>query len=291
MALIKRICENPNCKKEFYPNKSNANKGFGKYCCKSCYEQTRKTNQYVLYENYAELIVNSKKYGTKIVLIDLEDVERCKLKSWSISYDSKMKDFYFYAFVKQENGKRYSVSLHRYIMGEPKGLVIDHINTKNRLDNRKSNLRAVPQGVNCRNQNELKSKNGCHGVSFDNTHKKWKAVISVNKKRINLGTFNGYEDAVKVRKDAELKYWGKDKEKRIDKKELEFNPYLPIKNKTGYVGIQKRGKKYLASLNVKRRKIYIGTFTTLRKAIKARNKYIDDNKLSNRKNLYKGKMI
>ena len=99
MALIKRICENPNCKKEFYPNKSNASKGFGKYCCKSCYEQTRKTNQYVLHDDYAELIIKSKKYGDKTLLLDLDDVEKCKLKSWALSYDPKMNDFYFYAFV------------------------------------------------------------------------------------------------------------------------------------------------------------------------------------------------
>ena len=296
MALIKRICENPKCKKEFYAHECDIKRGHGRFCCKFCFEQTRKTNEYILHENYAELIINSKKYGKKILLIDLEDVERCKLKSWSISYDSKMKDFYFYAFVKQENGKRYSTSLHRYIMGEPKGLVIDHINTKDRLDNRKSNLRAVIQGVNCRNLNELKSKNGFQGVSFDKKRKKWKAYIGVNKRRINLGSFERYDDAVKTRKDAELRYWGKNKEKQVGKKELEFNSYLPIKNKFGYIGVYKRSYKkkqdmYIAVITVNWKSICLGEFFTIKEAVEARNKFIDDNNLSNRKNLYRGEVL
>ena len=39
MALVKRICENPDCKKEFYAHECNIKKGHGRFCCKSCYEQ------------------------------------------------------------------------------------------------------------------------------------------------------------------------------------------------------------------------------------------------------------
>lgn len=290
MAKIKCVCSNPECHKEFYVWESTIKKGGGKYCCKACHNAMRKTNRYILHESYAELIIESKKYGNQHVLIDIEDVERCKLKSWSISYDKKMNDFYFYAFIRCEHKKRYSVSLHRYIMGEPKGLVVDHINTKDRLDNRKSNLRVVTQKVNCRNLNELKSRNGTQGVSFDKMHQKWKAYIGVNKKKIGLGTFENFQDAVKVRKDAELRYWGRNKEKDTLDSETVQNPYLPIRNITGFVGIKKRGDNFTACLNVNYRRINLGTFATVEEAVKARDKYIDDNNLRNRKNLYGDKI-
>ena len=61
--------------------------------------------------------------------------------------------------------------------------------------------------------------------------------------------------------------------------------FLPIKNKTGYIGIQEKNNKYEASLTVKGKRIYVGTFIELKDAVIARNKYIENNNLKNRKNL------
>lgn len=47
------------------------------------------------------------------------------------------------------------------------------------------------------------------GVSFSKDRQKWEAYISVNKKKINLGRFDSFEDAVRVREQAELKYFGR----------------------------------------------------------------------------------
>ena len=44
------------------------------------------------------------------------------------------------------------------------------------------------------------------GVYYSNN--KWVASIQVNKKRIYLGSFDKFEDAVRVRKEAENKYFG-----------------------------------------------------------------------------------
>ena len=38
--------------------------------------------------------------------------------------------------------------------------------------------------------------------------KKWMASIAVDRKSIYLGLFENFEDAVKAREDAELKYYG-----------------------------------------------------------------------------------
>lgn len=42
----------------------------------------KKTNEYILYDDYAEIVLISPKYGTFKTQIDLEDVERCKQYYW-----------------------------------------------------------------------------------------------------------------------------------------------------------------------------------------------------------------
>jgi hypothetical protein len=85
---------------------------------------------------------------------------------------------------------------------------VDHIRHK-RYDNRKSELRIIDNSKNQMNS-VIKKNNtsGCKGVSWDKRAGKWYAYINVNKKRINLGKYINFEDAVKVRKGAEEKYFG-----------------------------------------------------------------------------------
>lgn len=49
-----------------------------------------------------------------------------------------------------------------------------------------------------------------HGRIIETIHdrNKWRAYITVNKKQISLGLFNKKEDAIKARKEGELKYFG-----------------------------------------------------------------------------------
>ena len=53
--------------------------------------------------------------------------------------------------------------------------------------------------------NENKSS-GIKGVSFHKPSNKWVSYININKKRINLGSFNELEDAVMSRYEAEVKH-------------------------------------------------------------------------------------
>lgn len=210
MNLIKCICKNPNCKKEFFAYKSVIKRGHGKYCSKKCYFECRNTNEYKIEGDVTKLVIHSLKYGDKIILIDTEDLERVKKLSWCVYFDKKMNDFYFIAYLSYKGKIRVGISLHRYILNAPQNTIVDHINTKDRLDNRKSNLRVVNQIVNMRNQNELKFKNKVIGVYYEKKGKKWIANITINKHRKTLGRFLNFEDAVKCRKEAELKYWGED---------------------------------------------------------------------------------
>lgn len=103
------------------------------------------------------------------------------------------------------NGK--TVKMHRLIMSND--CFIDHIN-HNTVDNRRCNLRCVTNQQNA--MNEKLSKNNTSGVTGVVWHKrdsKWYARIKVNYKYLHLGQFEVFEDAVKARKEAEEKYFGK----------------------------------------------------------------------------------
>ena len=84
--------------------------------------------------------------------------------------------------------------------------VVDHINA-NKTDNRLENLRSVDKCGNARNA-RMPSHNtsGAIGVSFDKKSAKWEAHVTVMKKKISLGYFAVFEDAVAARKAANTKY-------------------------------------------------------------------------------------
>ena len=96
-----------------------------------------------------------------------------------------------------------------YMTGEHPNGEIDHIDG-DRLNNRWDNLRHVDAFENARNQGERKDNtSGCRGVSYVKSgrgSKRWLARISHKGTRYILGRFNTFEEAVKVRKKAEIDY-------------------------------------------------------------------------------------
>jgi len=83
---------------------------------------------------------------------------------------------------------------------------IDHINHI-RNDNRIINLRDVPAKSNYLNRTrQSNNTSGCNGVSWFKPTKRWTAKIGVRGKSIRLGYFTKKEDAIKSRKEAEIKY-------------------------------------------------------------------------------------
>jgi hypothetical protein len=73
----------------------------------------------------------------------------------------------------------------------------------------KENCRWTTQSEQCYNQRKrTDNKSGKTGVGYHKRNKKWTAFIRVNDKQIYLGSFEIFEDAVKAREEAELKYYG-----------------------------------------------------------------------------------
>ncbi|MCG7985042.1 MAG: HNH endonuclease [Candidatus Thiodiazotropha lotti] len=87
----------------------------------------------------------------------------------------------------------------------PKGNV-DHVNGDG-SDNSKHNLRDVCHSENQKNKRlSKKNKTGILGVYKSHNQLKFIAQIQTSGKKIHLGTFNNYLDAVCARKSAETKY-------------------------------------------------------------------------------------
>jgi len=105
---------------------------------------------------------------------------------------------------------RKTVSMHREILGARLDEEVDHKN-RNRLDNRRENLRVLGHSANLHNRGAYGSS-GVAGVSWDKRKKKWRAEIGRNGKRAWLGYHDTKADAEREYRAASAKvYTGKDK--------------------------------------------------------------------------------
>lgn len=156
---------------------------------------------------------NFKKYNT----YDLSN-------EYGIGYTSKGEEFYFdledynkiknYCWYKNIDGylishldKNNLLWMHRLVMNCPDDMEVDH-EFHDKWDNRKEFLRIVTVSQNGMNQKIPKNNtSGTKGVSWYERDQKWQAYIQINKKKTGLGRFNNIEDAIKARKEAELKYY------------------------------------------------------------------------------------
>jgi hypothetical protein len=131
-------------------------------------------------------------------------------------YD-KIKDYCWYEYIDKRNqysipransidefGNRITIKMHHIITGK----YYDHIN-RNTFNNRKYNLRKASFSENSRNKSIQKNNSsGFVGVSFDNKSNKWRAYIIIDDIRKHLGFYENKEDAIKIRLEAEEKYFG-----------------------------------------------------------------------------------
>lgn len=155
-------------------------------------------NEYVIEGNTAKIFIKD-----TYALIDLKDLDMIMEHRWHIARRG-------YAMNGLWRGRRQF--MHHYIIPKTEGMHVDHKN-RNKLDNRRENLHLVSSLENVLNRGLNKNNtSGFKGVRWNNRKgrtPKWEAKISVNYKTITLGMFDSLEDAIKARRDAELKYWGK----------------------------------------------------------------------------------
>lgn len=135
---------------------------------------------------------------------DLDDYELIQNYYWRI----KQNGYVSTALWDKINKKIVEIQLHRMIMQPEKNKEVDHINQR-RYDNRKDNLRIVTTSQNQMNVAVRKNNtSGISGVNWDIATNKWRARICVDGKRISLGCFDDFNDAIQARQCAEKKYFG-----------------------------------------------------------------------------------
>lgn len=101
------------------------------------------------------------------------------------------------------------IRLHEFLGGKaPKALYWDHIN-RNKLDNRRSNLRLVTPTGNVRNQGPSRaSTTGVRGVhQAPGVSPRWEVRIKVRGIENYIGCFSTLESAVAARRLAEERLW------------------------------------------------------------------------------------
>lgn len=148
-------------------------------------------------------------------------------KEYGIGFTSKGEEFYFdledYDLIKDYcwylDNKGYVVArnvlnstehIHLHKLLFPNSQEVDH-RRHNPNDNRKENLRPVSHNQNMFNKCKYKNNtSGVTGVTWHKRSNKWRVSITVNNKSIHLGYFDkqDFEKAVKVRREAEKKYFG-----------------------------------------------------------------------------------
>ena len=133
----------------------------------------------------------------KFAMVDNEDFEYVNQWKWKYHKDG-------YA-VRTFTGNK-NIYMHRVINKTPKGLFTDRIN-RNKLDNRRSNLRDTTNSKNLMNTGIWKhNTSGIKGVEWNKQKRKWNAKIQVNKKKIHLGFFDNIIMAFLARKFGERLY-------------------------------------------------------------------------------------
>jgi len=133
---------------------------------------------------------------------DLEDYNKIKDYCWNTDKNNYVKT----GFKKDK--KQVTIFIHNLIITK-KNIKndIDHINGLPH-DNRKSNLRECTHSQNMKNMKlPLNNTSGDKGVYYRKDRNTWMAKIFVDDKKINLGSFKNKEDAIKIRKQAEEKYF------------------------------------------------------------------------------------
>lgn len=85
--------------------------------------------------------------------------------------------------------------------------LLDHVD-RDSTNNRIENIRSANKKINSINRNlQSNNKSGYKGISWNKNSNKWEIYITVDNKRKALGLKPTIEEAIKIRKEAEKKYW------------------------------------------------------------------------------------
>ncbi|MES1047206.1 hypothetical protein FOA22_22390 [Heyndrickxia oleronia] len=145
-------------------------------------------------------------FETIISTSDLDKIKEFNI-SWCVHWKESANSFYVVGNLPKNDGKTVTIYLHRCVLNDPKGLIVDHIN-HDTLINTRWNLRAITHAENIQNRRGANRNNstGIRGVSWNKHRNKWLARLMVNGKHICLGYFENINEAERVVIEARKKY-------------------------------------------------------------------------------------
>lgn len=143
--------------------------------------------------------------GGKYAIVDDEDHGWISRYKWQFGGGG-----YPMRGVNLGNRNFITVYMHRLIMRAGPSEQVDHIDG-NTLDNRRSNLRRASHTQNARNS--VKRRSRAHtsrfkGVCWVKSQGRWRAYITVDRRRIHLGRYFDEEQAARAYDRAAVEHFG-----------------------------------------------------------------------------------
>jgi hypothetical protein len=142
----------------------------------------------------------------KYAIVDPEDFERFNRYKWHCSQSNYAVRA---ATIKTEKGrKQVELFMHKVVCPPPQGLIVDHIN-RNRLDNRRANLRPATWTQNAWNRSKRsRQKTRYKGIRYQKDTKRWQVRLMIEGRRISFGCYNDEKEAAKAYDAAAKKHRG-----------------------------------------------------------------------------------
>lgn len=159
-----------------------------------------KTNLYSekLSDEHGEYYIGYTNNTNKEFYVDADDFDKVKDLCWTETINRNK----FHQLTTTNNDGK-TIAMH-ILLGFK---WYDH-SDRNQLNNRKYNLRQCSRQENNRNKSvRSNNKSGVTGVSFDKRRNKWNVELSDGNFRFRKA-FNNFDDAVKARLEAEMRYFG-----------------------------------------------------------------------------------
>lgn len=186
----------------------------------------------------------------KVTLVDTMDYSMLIKYKWM-----------FHGGYARRVEKGQTVHLHRFIMRCPYDLEVDHIN-RNKLDNRRANLRIVTRQQNMCNKSSYKESSSIYkGVTWHKKDKIWHAQIRFNNRIHYLGSYEEEVIAAYAYNIFAKKYFG---EYAVlnDVPNVDISKYknLNTKGTSKYKGIIYRNFKWIARITINGNRKILGYY-------------------------------
>ena len=122
-------------------------------------------------------------------IVDPVDLERFGHLNWYLSHHG------YAARCERRNGRKHTILLHREILDAPSGIGVDHV-SRDRLDNRRENLRLCSVSQNAMNKAKESGKTTSKfkGVIYCSTRGNWRARI----RQEHIGYFDSEIEAAQA---------------------------------------------------------------------------------------------